>query len=92
MSLCVPPRAKSWRQTLKFHSPVSPDPLNTRLLGFPKSPPLKDPRSANVFVWPLMYMMDMLVHLDTGRLERVRCGVIDAVGFQRLGRHAVERA
>jgi len=36
-------------QTLKFHSPVSPDPLNARslrLLGFPKSPPLKNPRSA----------------------------------------------
>jgi len=31
-------------QTLKFHSPVSPDALNARLLrsfGFPKSPPLK---------------------------------------------------
>jgi len=30
--------------TLKFHSPVSPDPLNARSLrslGFPKSPPLK---------------------------------------------------
>ena len=29
---------------LKFHSAVSPDPLNARLLrslGFPKSPPLK---------------------------------------------------
>ena len=35
------------RQTLKFHSPVSPDPLNVRSFGFPKSPPLKNPRSAN---------------------------------------------
>ena len=34
-------------QTLKFHSPVSPDPLNARLLGFPESPPRKYPRSAN---------------------------------------------
>jgi len=36
--------------TLKFHSPLSPDPLNARLLrslGFPKSPPLKNPRPAN---------------------------------------------
>jgi len=35
--------------TLKFHSPVSPDPLNARSLrslGFPKSPPSKNPRSA----------------------------------------------
>ena len=35
---------------LKCHSPVSPDPLNARSLRslvFPKSPPLKDPRSAN---------------------------------------------
>jgi len=36
---------------LKFHSLVSPDPLNARSLrslGFPKSPPpLKNPRSAN---------------------------------------------
>ena len=50
MSFCAPPRAKSWRQTLKFHSPVSPDPVNARSLrslGFPKSPPLKNPRSAN---------------------------------------------
>ena len=33
-----------------FHSPVSPDPLNARSLlslRFPKSPPLKNPRSAN---------------------------------------------
>ena len=41
-------------QTLKFHSPASPDPLNARLLrllGFPKSPPPpKNPRSANVFM------------------------------------------
>ena len=38
-------------QTLKFHSPVSPDPLNARSLrslGFPKSPPSKNPRSATV--------------------------------------------
>ena len=44
MLFCAPPRAKSWRQTLKFHSPVSPDALNARLLrslGFPKSPPSK---------------------------------------------------
>ena len=34
-------------QTLKFHSPISPDPLNARLLGFPESPPRKYPRSAN---------------------------------------------
>ena len=35
---------KSCPQTLKFHSPVSLDPLNARSLrslGFPKSPPLK---------------------------------------------------
>ena len=35
---------------LKFHSPVSPDPITARSLrslGFPKSPPLKNPRSAN---------------------------------------------
>ena len=46
MSFCAPPRAKS-RQ---FHSPESSDPLNARSLrslGFPKSPPLKNPRSAN---------------------------------------------
>jgi len=51
MSFCAPSRAKSWRQTLKFHSPVSPDPLNARSLsslGFPKSLPHKKfPRSAN---------------------------------------------
>ena len=44
MLFCAPPRAKSWRQTLKFHSPVRPDTLNARLLrslGFPKSPPSK---------------------------------------------------
>jgi len=41
MSFCAHHRAKSWRQTLKFHSPASPDPLNAYLLGFPKSPPLK---------------------------------------------------
>jgi len=37
-------------QTLKFHSSVSPDPLNAhslRSLGFPKSPPSKNHRSAN---------------------------------------------
>ena len=47
MSFCALPRAKSWQ----FHSPVSPDPLNARSLrslGFPKSPALKNPRSANV--------------------------------------------
>ena len=36
------PRPNS--QTLKFYSPVTPDPLNARSLrslGFPKSPPLK---------------------------------------------------
>jgi len=52
MSFCAAPRAKCWRQTLKFHSPVSPEPLNARSLrslGFPKHPPpLKNPRSANV--------------------------------------------
>jgi len=40
-------------QTLKFHSPVSLDPLNARSLrslGFPKSPPLKNPRSANELI------------------------------------------
>ena len=55
MSFCAPPRAKSWRQTLKFHSPVSPDPLNARplrSLGLPKSPPpSKNPRSANVVLF-----------------------------------------
>ena len=38
-------------QTLKFHSPVSPDPLNAcllRSLGFPEAPPVKNSRSANV--------------------------------------------
>ena len=33
------PRSNS--QTLKFHSPVNPDALSARSLGFPKSPPLK---------------------------------------------------
>ena len=48
MSFCAPPRAKSWRQTLKCHSPVSPDPLNARLLDrVPKVTPSKNPRSAN---------------------------------------------
>jgi len=38
MSFCGPPRAKSWRQTLKFHSSASPDPLNDRSLrSFGKS-------------------------------------------------------
>ena len=45
-------RCRPNSQTLKFHSPVSPDrPLNARSLrslGFPKSPPLKNRRSANV--------------------------------------------
>ena len=50
MSFCAPPRAKSWRQTLKFHSLVSPDP--SMLARFARSgsqshPPLKNPRSAN---------------------------------------------
>ena len=47
--LLLCPRPNS--QTLKFHSPVSPDPNNARSLrslGFRKSPPLKNPRSANV--------------------------------------------
>jgi len=38
-------------QTLKFHSPVSPDPLNAcllRSLGFPEARPVKNSRSANV--------------------------------------------
>ena len=46
------PRLSS--QTLKFHSVVSPDPLNACSLcslGFPKSPPLKNPRSANGGFW-----------------------------------------
>jgi len=50
MSFCAPPRAKS----SQFHSPVSPDPLNARSirsLGFPKSPPLKNPRYANVILY-----------------------------------------
>ena len=35
-------------QTLKFHSPVSPDPLSASLARVPKvTPPLKNPRSAN---------------------------------------------
>ena len=36
-----PPGAAAYFMLLlcsKFHSPVSPDPLNARLLGFPKSP------------------------------------------------------
>ena len=47
MSFCTPPLYICRRpnsQTLKFHSPVSPDPLNARWLrslGSPKSPPLK---------------------------------------------------
>ena len=43
------PRPNS--QILKFHSAVSPDPFNARLLsslGFPKSPLLKNPRSVDV--------------------------------------------
>ena len=62
MSFCAPPRAKSpLHQEVtfsyytdltiaKFHSPVSPDPLSARWLrslGFLKSAPLKNPRSAN---------------------------------------------
>ena len=66
MSFCAHHRAKSWRQTLKFHSPASPDPLNTYLLRFPKSPPLKildlpmaeqvlwnDRASVRPSVWPI---------------------------------------
>ena len=60
----VPPGATAYcyycyacdSQTLKFHSPISPDPLNARSLrslGFPKSPPLKTPRSDNEFVVPV---------------------------------------
>jgi len=43
MSFCAPPRAKSFS--------CKPSPLNARSLrslGFSKSPPLKNPRSANV--------------------------------------------
>jgi len=63
MSFCAFPRAKSWLQTLKFHSPISPDPLNAcslRSLGFPKSPPLKSPRSANGVTFEMHRIVDAL--------------------------------
>ena len=52
MSFCAARRAKSWRShcTKKLRSVISPDPLNARslrLLEFPKSPPQKNPGSAN---------------------------------------------
>ena len=42
-------------QTLKFHPSVSPDPLNARSLWFPKSPPLKNPRSASGHTYLLFH-------------------------------------
>jgi len=58
MSFCVPPRAKSWRQTFKFHSPVSPDPLNARS-GSESHPPSKNPRSANAMLLRIAASVDV---------------------------------
>jgi len=58
MSFCVPPRAKSWLQTFKFHSPVSPDPLNARS-GSESHPPSKNPRSANAMLLRIAASVDV---------------------------------
>jgi len=55
----------------KFHSPVSPDPLNARShrsLGFPKSSPLKNPRSVNGHE---VYSMSQLRYCDEANKEGV---------------------
>jgi len=47
----MPTSARPNSQTLKFHSPVSPDPLNASLAQVPKvtPPQKKNPRSANSY-------------------------------------------
>jgi len=44
---------------MSFCAPVSPDPLNARSLGFPKSPPLKilDPPLRNCITWHYIVQM-----------------------------------
>jgi len=51
-------------QTLKFHSPVSPDHLNARSLGFPKSVPLKNPRSANILTGDYLTVRNDKKHMN----------------------------
>ena len=52
-------------QTYKFHSPLCPDPFDARsrrLLGFPKSLPLKNPRYASGYT-VLVYACVLASHI-----------------------------
>jgi len=66
---------------LKFHSPISPDPLDARRLRslrFPKSPPLKNPRSATGITGPKGHRSEsvgILWGLQGARLSHVLVGI-----------------
>jgi len=94
MSFYAPPRAKSWRQTLKFYSPVSPDPLNARSLRSGSQshpPPLKNSRSANAILTVGCGQREQISDMDSGCIAISSAKVSSTRGnfenFQSLEQH-----